>query len=107
MSSERCRRHSLNVTVGSILKDQDGPRYFAAHASGLGCLYTAPSFMTKSTCSRTLMSRSGSAETALTSAYLPGLIEPTSFEWPRRSAAFVVAAWMACIGVIPYFTINA
>src|SRR5438128_4335029 len=55
-------------------------------------LYTFPSFMTNSTCSSTLTSCRGSPETAITSAYFPGLIEPNSLECPNRSAAEVVAA---------------
>src|SRR5260370_39470747 len=37
------------------------------------CLYTFPSFITNCTCSSTLTSCRGSPETAITSAYLPGL----------------------------------
>ena len=34
---------------------------------------------------------SGSPDTAIISAYFPGLMDPKSSEWPSRSAALVVA----------------
>src|SRR6266478_2898914 len=73
----------------------------------LHCLYTFPSFITNCTCSSTLMSCNGSPATAIRSAYLPGLMSPTTSECPSRSAAEVVADWMACIDVIPYLTMKA
>ena len=48
----------------------------------------------------------GSPLTAMMSAYLPGLMEPMSPGLPIRSAAPMVADWMACMGVMPYFTIH-
>lgn len=76
-------------------------RTYGVHAATPACLYTFPSFITNSTFSRMLMSFNGSPLTAIRSAYFPGLIEPISLECPSKSAAFDVAAWMACIGVIP------
>jgi hypothetical protein len=36
------------------------------------------------------------------SAYLPGAMAPTSRPWlASASAAFTVAVWIACIGVMP------
>src|SRR2546425_8123101 len=49
----------------------------------------------------------GSPDTAIMSAYFPGWREPGRFDLPRRSAALLVADWIACIGVMPYFTMNA
>src|SRR5439155_220375 len=59
---------------------------------------------TKPTCSSTVTSWSGSPATAMTSANFPGSTAPTRSAHPSRSAAFTVAAWIACIGVSPHRT---
>src|SRR5262249_6512047 len=70
-------------------------------------LKTFPSFMTKTTFSRTETSWSGSPLTAIRSARLPGSREPASLSRPIRSEAPTVAERIASIGVCPYFTCHA
>src|SRR5581483_8296685 len=65
--------------------------------------YTTPAFITKRTRWSSVMSRSGSPATATRSADIPGATAPSS-GCPRSSAARLVAAWIACIGVMPYWT---
>ena len=51
------------------------------------------------------MSESGSPWTAIKSAYLPGSIDPTLSCHPMSSAAPIVAARIASIGIRPSFAI--
>src|SRR5262249_54639325 len=67
-------------------------------------LNTFPSFITKTTFSRAFTSFSGSPLTATTSASAPGAMTPSWPFIPSISAARDVADWIACIGVIPYWT---
>src|SRR5262244_362578 len=67
-------------------------------------LSTTPPFITKSTFSSTVTSLNGSPGTATRSAILPGSIVPTWSRVPINSAATDVAERIACIGVIPHFT---
>src|SRR5579875_1507256 len=68
------------------------------------CLYTTPSFITKSTFFIRPMSSSGLPGTAITSAYLPALTLPKSCVCLSSAAACVVAAWIAYIGGMPACT---
>jgi hypothetical protein len=65
---------------------------------------TTPPFITNPTFSSARTSCNGSPVTAITSANLPASNVPTSLARPMRSAALLVAARMACAGVIPNFT---
>ena len=53
------------------------------------------------------MSASGSPATATTSARLPTSSVPVSFPRRAQAAAVFVVATMACIGVMPSFTMSA
>src|ERR1700719_1025150 len=66
---------------------------------------TSPPFITKGTACRMLTSASGSPATAIRSPNRPAAIAPTSPERPSASAAVTVAAWIACMGVMPQVTI--
>src|SRR5215469_17300007 len=63
-----------------------------------------PPFMTNFTCCNSVMSLSGSPETATRSAHFPASTVPILSDQPSSSAAEVVAVRMACIGAMPYFT---
>src|SRR2546428_6809089 len=64
-------------------------------------LNSLPSFITKSTCWRTVMFCNGSPCAATMSARLPTAIVPASRSTPSSVAPLAVPATMACIGVIP------
>src|ERR1035437_4788401 len=83
------------------------PALASFHLSLLPPLMTAPPFMTNVTRSSSVTSFNGSPATAIRSAYEPAESSPTLPLRPNRSAAFTVAAWIACIGVIPQRTMCA
>src|SRR5713226_9524661 len=97
---------------GNVLRRIEGSEPLHGIAASLRpmtwpcCLTTAPPFITKSTCCSVRMSCTGSPVTATMSASLPRSSEPTSASLPSRVAAESVPAWIARMGVIPYFTIN-
>src|SRR5438477_9616669 len=104
------RRHHLWRRAGG---EQESREEDAFHASVLirdrdqrSFLKISPPFMTKRTCSRRAMSCSGSPSTATMSAKCPADSSPRFCDSPRRAAATVVALWIACIGVMPYRTMN-
>src|SRR4051812_47638591 len=86
---------------GNLDYSRASPKCFPVTLS----LYTVPPFITNPTFSSTFTSCSGSALTAIRSAYLPASILPTSLLRPIRSAALTVAARIAWIGVMPHSTI--
>src|SRR4029077_19479959 len=59
---------------------------------------TWPPFITNFTCSSSLMSDSGSPFTAMMSANFPGSMAPILSDQPIRSAALIVAEWIASSG---------
>src|SRR5204863_1254243 len=59
-----------------------------------------PPFITNLTRCNSVMSASGSPDTAIRSANLPFSIDPTRSSSPNTSALLTVAAWMAAAAVI-------
>src|SRR5689334_11914340 len=75
--------------------------YFAGSS---GFLNKMPPFTTTATLCSSEMSWSGSPLTAMMSPNLSGSIEPIFEAQPMNDAASSVADWIACMGVMPRFT---
>src|SRR5258705_9134784 len=74
---------------------------FVAAVSGGSLRMILPAFMTNLTRCSSVMSASGSPDTATRSAYLPLSTDPSWFSHPITSALTTVPAWIARAGVRP------
>src|SRR5438067_3365563 len=104
------RRDHLRSVAGGEQENREEDAFHALVLNRVGdqrsFLKTWPPFITKRTCSRRPMSCNGSPSTATRSARRPGDTSPRFCDSPRSAAATVVALWIACMGVIPYRTMN-